>query len=307
MGGRYIFHVDTFSRVYFLLRVNIILAGYAHLPYNTKSNNWKIIMNIDLKKPLSLTRTFLKTTTSAAALVAISFLAFQPQAFAAALEYAGPGFEQLTFPVPNPTTRLGVAYTNTSDSSPNGFTETWDGTNAAAPWSGVGTEIVGTGIRPTSENSGSGGYDFSGLTNNGGQLPSGTFFNLSDLDAGSGAESFTIRAFDLLGDVLTDGWLDDAVSATTGQGSVLSQTNMPQYVWDSGSGTYTFDGSNIPGNPAILVQLITNQQIATIEYTKTDFHAFAFMAPAEVPVPAAAWLFGSGLLGLAGIAKRKKA
>jgi hypothetical protein len=29
--------------------------------------------------------------------------------------------------------------------------------------------------------------------------------------------------------------------------------------------------------------------------------------PAIVPIPAAAWLFGSGLLGLIGIARRKKA
>lgn len=30
-------------------------------------------------------------------------------------------------------------------------------------------------------------------------------------------------------------------------------------------------------------------------------------APAEVPVPAAVWLFGSGLVGLAGVARRRKA
>ncbi|BAV33875.1 hypothetical protein SCL_1570 [Sulfuricaulis limicola] len=30
------------------------------------------------------------------------------------------------------------------------------------------------------------------------------------------------------------------------------------------------------------------------------------VAPAPIPVPAAAWLFGSGLLGLAGIARRRK-
>jgi hypothetical protein len=30
-------------------------------------------------------------------------------------------------------------------------------------------------------------------------------------------------------------------------------------------------------------------------------------APPEIPVPAAVWLFGSGLLGLVGVARRKKA
>ena len=31
----------------------------------------------------------------------------------------------------------------------------------------------------------------------------------------------------------------------------------------------------------------------------------ASTAPSAVPVPAAAWLFGSGLLGLVGVARRK--
>ena len=30
------------------------------------------------------------------------------------------------------------------------------------------------------------------------------------------------------------------------------------------------------------------------------------ISPAVVPIPAAAWLFGSGLLGLIGMARRKK-
>ena len=34
--------------------------------------------------------------------------------------------------------------------------------------------------------------------------------------------------------------------------------------------------------------------------------ATSSFAPAVIPVPAALWLFGSGLLGLVGIAKRKK-
>ncbi|MGB5298098.1 MAG: VPLPA-CTERM sorting domain-containing protein [Thiogranum sp.] len=38
-----------------------------------------------------------------------------------------------------------------------------------------------------------------------------------------------------------------------------------------------------------------------------DFYSWAVHAGNVVPVPAAAWLFGSGLLGLVGIARRKKA
>jgi len=44
-----------------------------------------------------------------------------------------------------------------------------------------------------------------------------------------------------------------------------------------------------------------NGQIGSWEITGT------VTAPAEVPVPAAVWLFGSGLIGLAGIARRRKA
>lgn len=41
------------------------------------------------------------------------------------------------------------------------------------------------------------------------------------------------------------------------------------------------------------------------QYTQWDFDIT--VAAAAVPVPAAAWLFGSGLLGLVGVARRKKA
>lgn len=42
--------------------------------------------------------------------------------------------------------------------------------------------------------------------------------------------------------------------------------------------------------------------------TKADYHSTAgnwLVRPSQVPVPAAVWLFGSGLLGLIGVAKRK--
>lgn len=35
--------------------------------------------------------------------------------------------------------------------------------------------------------------------------------------------------------------------------------------------------------------------------------SYSFSAPAAVPVPAAAWLFGSGLIGLTGLARKRKA
>jgi hypothetical protein len=66
------------------------------------------------------------------------------------------------------------------------------------------------------------------------------------------------------------------------------------------SGTLAFlaSGSTISGT------LDTAQ--ATQGGTATSTYSFTGSAP-EVPVPAAAWLFGSGLLGLAGAARRRRA
>lgn len=55
-------------------------------------------------------------------------------------------------------------------------------------------------------------------------------------------------------------------------------------------------GSGAPGHPSI--------SGATIGFT---YNYDLLLTPTAVPVPAAVWLFGSGLLGLVGIARRKKA
>ena len=70
-------------------------------------------------------------------------------------------------------------------------------------------------------------------------------------------------------------------------------------VWDVAGDTYTStdvnaDADGLPG-------------LAMIDGAFPGFAAnFNFTAPAAVPVPAAVWLFGSGLLGLVGVARRKK-
>lgn len=43
------------------------------------------------------------------------------------------------------------------------------------------------------------------------------------------------------------------------------------------------------------------------QYTQWEFDVTVDVASTIIPVPAAAWLFGSGLLGLVGVARRKKA
>lgn len=56
------------------------------------------------------------------------------------------------------------------------------------------------------------------------------------------------------------------------------------------------DGDNIPG-----IQMAPG---GPFEYFQGNFNGM--VAPAAIPVPAAVWLFGSGLLGLVGVARRKK-
>ena len=82
---------------------------------------------------------------------------------------------------------------------------------------------------------------------------------------------------------------------------------MPDYSWNAGTMSYTFDGNFVPGNPSIGIIMESNQEMASLNVNKLDYsYNFAILAPvASVPVPAAAWLFGSALIGLVGI-KRKK-
>ena len=72
-------------------------------------------------------------------------------------------------------------------------------------------------------------------------------------------------------------------------------------VWDIAGDVYTstavVSGSGTNAYPGL----------AMIDGAFPGFNAnFNFTAPAAVPVPAAVWLFGSGLLGLVGVARRKK-
>ena len=75
-------------------------------------------------------------------------------------------------------------------------------------------------------------------------------------------------------------------------------------VWDVAGDTYTSTdvvvGAPAPGPDGVA-------GLGMIDGAFPGFNAnFNFTAPAAVPVPAAVWLFGSGLLGLVGVARRKK-
>ena len=79
-------------------------------------------------------------------------------------------------------------------------------------------------------------------------------------------------------------------------GYVTFSPPAPATPFDSAFGSVTAAGG-------VLTQAFTSNGVQTTNaYTLSNFVA----APA-VPVPAAAWLFGSGLLGLAGTARRRRA
>lgn len=103
--------------------------------------------------------------------------------------------------------------------------------------------------------------------------------------AGVGGVSVSLTSFDPVSNFISiDGWnldlatlnIDDRTSSTLD----LSGTGIL-----SGSG---FDPTNV-----------------TWTFSAQSLTSYSMTATTVVPVPAAAWLFGSGLIGLAGIARRK--
>lgn len=208
--------------------------------------------------------------------------------------------------VPLPVTNLGTpTYVTPTyiDNSPVNFSGTWN-SPAATPWQGT---FSGTGtLALAASSTGTGVFDFSGLSNNSGLLPANTFFTIGDLDFGSStSEKIILKAYDVTGGLLQTPWLE---APDWVWGAPIVQSAMPTYIWSAVDYTYTFDGSGetYAGNPSVAFSMLSNQEIAVLEETKlTAYAGFSINAPTAVPVPAAVWLFGSGLLGLAGLARRR--
>ena len=123
-------------------------------------------------------------------------------------------------------------------------------------------------------------------------------------------------------------------SLSTGSGSMTFDTDLSLLSWDiswtplvSGETAAHFHGPALPNqnagvqvnigvgsNPAIGSAVLTTQQgsdlLSDLWYVNihsNDFPSGEIRGQVNVvPVPAAVWLFGSGVLGLIGIARRKK-
>jgi hypothetical protein len=117
-------------------------------------------------------------------------------------------------------------------------------------------------------------------------MPDGSAANCSD-NTGSGCAGFSQALVFPLYNAIQFG------SYTTKGGTYDASTGTP---FVPAEGTYTWTGiANVPNEAA-------KNTLALLPITIT---LTAQSAP-TVPVPAAAWLFGSGLLGLAGTARRRR-
>ncbi|MDH5513939.1 MAG: VPLPA-CTERM sorting domain-containing protein [Gammaproteobacteria bacterium] len=97
------------------------------------------------------------------------------------------------------------------------------------------------------------------------------------------------------GDASAGNWsFDSSTFAPTGFLIVLKSASKP------GFAAWLFDGPAAASDAGTWLVAWTNQN-----GVQHDLSHLSIYAPTPVPVPAAVWLFGSGLLGLVGVARRK--
>jgi hypothetical protein len=113
-------------------------------------------------------------------------------------------------------------------------------------------------------------------------------------------EDDTIRLFDLAPDVY-------------GFDVIVDSSGLPPYdTSDIGSANVLLNGDFVgilsTASPSVSAVFVDPSLAQVIQIVNTDAALLNYdFYTTPVPVPAAAWLFGSGLLGLIGFARRKKA
>ena len=137
-------------------------------------------------------------------------------------------------------------------------------------------------------------------------------------DEGSLVVKFTDNSLTTSGDATKDLWIFE-IGGAVEQSNIAISTNGIDWI-DLGplnGGTRGIDIDAFIGSGVTLgarysyvqiVDLLPHQSGSPFAGADIDaIGAATSAAPAAVPVPAAMWLFGSGLLGLVGVASRKKA
>lgn len=224
-----------------------------------------------------------------------SLLAIVP---AVAVPLTGSGTLSFPGPTGDPARQIYVA----AGAAGGPFTGTWS-VPANTAWVGVfpasgampHTPPVGAPVTGTAM------YDFSlGGGYAPGALPVGTYFQFGDLDNGSSSpENFQLRAFSGTS-LVTTPWLDVPFAAT----ATAVAADMPNYSFIAG--VYRFDGSSVPGNPAISVFLKNNVAITGLEVMRSaTTTAFVLGAPLAVPEPSCVVLALCGAVATFAAARRR--
>ena len=182
------------------------------------------------------------------------------------------------------------------DNGGGNFTGTWSAP-AQADW--IGSFAI-SGADPRGNAPGTSSYNFSTLTTN--ALPAGSWFLLGDLDNGTGAsETVLFTAYDASHTLITSPWLDSTLLAekdNASPGSPVALTDMPGWDWNAATGTYTFNGGTVPGNPAISLALGSNQPITYLDATIPGSTSFVYHVEAPVPEPSSLALLSGSLIVL---------
>jgi hypothetical protein len=111
------------------------------------------------------------------------------------------------------------------------------------------------------------------------------------------AETLTVRVTDTFG----------GVSAFTETYDDICQLSSDCNVDETFVGTYEIPFSSLSSGANLTsVDIIALEFFTTPVVSEADFEVGSFQVVSAIPVPAAVWLFGSGLLGLVGIARRKQ-
>lgn len=209
---------------------------------------------------------------------------------AIAMPLTGSG-NNLAVPNPNPGSIAGVSAHN-ADTTGNAtaFSTVWS-TDVEAPWRGT---VTGTGPDPFGPTTGTTNYDFTGL--NAGSLAAGAYVFLHDVDQAN--EVIQARAFDALGNAITQAWLGQAESANLNGNASVAANRTPG--WAFTNGQYRFDGTGVASPVgSVNVWLPTLIDVYAIELTRAVVNGrVRVVVPREiiaaVPAPAslAVMLFG---------------
>ncbi len=133
------------------------------------------------------------------------------------------------------------------------------------------------------------------------------------------ANSYNYGSFEVTGQGLALITLDWHLSLTGTLGDVNDYSyaiaslsgNFSDNVWNSGSAFsspdyYSFNSGDVTTNGTFTLAIFSNGVNTTTGGLSAYAYTYSYSPVSQVPVPMAAWLFGSGLLGLMGVSRRKQ-